>query len=85
MAEQTETEREIINKAAQEQINPMTGEAHYYKVKLEKLDKHYRFYLPRPECDEFVGDETWIKVFIPRTQDNYLVIQKYGSSSRSTD
>ena len=79
IGEGDQNQREFLENIYKEKINPATGEAHYYRIKLDKLGKFYRFYIPRDENFKFLEDTEDVKIYFPREKDQYIVIEPYES------
>lgn len=74
-------QRQLLEKIAKDKINPVTGEAHYYRIKLDKLRNYYRIYIPRDDnFKPLLEDTEDIKIYFPRDKDPYIVIERYNAS-----
>jgi hypothetical protein len=74
-----ESERIFIEKMAQdERIDPVTGEAHYYKSPIGRNIGSYAIKVPRePEFEKILDKAQFVKVIKPRDSDKYIVIKVY--------
>ena len=73
----SESERIFLENMTQnEKIDPVTGEAFYYKCPVQKTKKGYRVTIPLEESRLLEAD--FVKVVMSRDKDNYLVIKPFG-------
>ncbi|MDR4491366.1 MAG: hypothetical protein R2685_10775 [Candidatus Nitrosocosmicus sp.] len=76
----TENERKYLAKLVAERIDPVTGEAHYYHIKVKKNRTNYQLTIPRTELTKeqfhLLENNDVIKILVQRGQDKYLILKE---------
>lgn len=77
----TENERKYFDKLVAERIDPVTGEAHFYKVTVRKNRTNYQITIPRTEWTKqqfpSLENNDEVKILTQREKDRYIVLKEY--------
>ena len=72
----SESERIYLEKIVnEEKVDPVTGEAHYYKCPVTRDLRSFNIKLPRDKHFAKFENLDHVKVVFPRAKDNYIVIK----------
>lgn len=76
----TENEREYLNKLLEERVDPVTGEAHYYNIRVLKNRTNYQLTIPRTEWTKqqfpMLENNDEIKIIVQKPDDKVLFLKQ---------
>lgn len=82
----TQNERDYLKKLLAERIDPVTGEAHYYLIKVRKNRTNYQLTIPRTEHtkEQFptLENHEVIKIITQKdSNDKYIVLKEIDAKA----